>query len=884
MTRRGRLKVYLGFAPGVGKTYAMLSEAHDLAADGTDVLVGVVEDHGRARTAARVEGLKVLPRRKVVYRGNEFGELDVDAVLKAAPQVVLVDELAHTVVQEDPQPEESSDSTPALVALDPEYPGARGAKAVETPSPEEAPTKRWHDVYTLLDAGIDVISTLNIQHLESLNDVVAAVTGTRQRETVPDQVLRDADEVELVDLSPDALRIRLARGDIYRAEQAQQALQKYFRTSNLNSLRELALLWLADKVEEGLERYRDEEKIKDNWPTRERVVVAVAGTPESDVLLRRGARIAGRVAGREMIAVHVASDDGLARGVDSDHNGLQRLQDLTEDLGGQWRVVVGDDVAGTLLEFARNVNASQLVIGLGRRRSRLLGGGLNSRIIDAAGSIDVHIVSDNARKTPRREEAKAAKPRAPKLSTARVAAGWGIAVLGPLLLTFLVAKLHPGQEYLGPILLGYLTLSVFAALAGGLWPAIFAVVLGSLLANWFFTEPVHTLTVTSPESLLGIGLFLVIALAVAWIVEVAERRSAEARARTTHAVIMGELASGVINEGDNLRELLRRLRDTFGLTRVDLQRYSPERKKWTAVETSADGGLSEPWPARGCQKSHVGAGDGLRLIVGGRSLTSVETAMIEAHGARITGIINRQQIDAMRRATAALAAGNRVGTALLAAVSHDLRTPLAGIKAAVSGLTLDDVELPEDARRSLLETIESGADRLETVIGNLLDMSRLNSNAVQVSRRPVVVADVVDAVRDELPEASGYVDSDLDEDLPPVIGDYGLIQRILANLVINGRTHAPASRLLITAQADGPRVVISVIDHGPGIPADRKGDLFVPFQRLGDSSGGGLGLGLAVAHGFAEAMGGNLAAEDTPGGGTTMRLELPAKVRKEVSA
>ncbi|RAV32606.1 ATP-binding protein [Corynebacterium heidelbergense] len=933
MAQRGKLKVYLGFAPGVGKTCAMLSEAHDLQARGHDVLIGLVEDHGRERTRKLVEGLPVLPRLEYAHRGGTYTELDVEAALEAHPEIILVDELAHTVVG---------------------Y-----GEVSDTRSGE---SKRWHDVYTLLDAGIDVISTMNIQHLESLNDVVAAVTGTRQRETVPDQVLRDADEIELVDLSPDALRIRLARGEVYRQEQAEAALAKYFRVGNLTALRELALLWLADKVDEGLERYRADQEIQETWPTRERVVVSVQANTSAERLIRRGARITGRVAGREMFVVHVAGDDdGLRSDVP---RVLKRLQSMTESLGGEWRVLVGDDVPETLLQFARNINASQLVIGFSGRIRSMFGGGTSKRIIDGSGPIDVHIVSTNApirenpgsaepspipsakkgtgglallglspseskpiaarpaarppalgttgsqsaRSTVRRRSKVSLKKRLStprplkwrsrfsgelRLSPSRRLIGWLIGVLGPILLTAAVVPFEPALRYLGAILLGYLTIAVFAGLAAGIWPAMVCVLLGTLLANWFLTQPVHTLTVTEPENIVQLILFAIIAASVSWIVHVAERRQSLATQRLGQAVVLSDLARGVINEGDNLNQLLQRLRQTFALKRVDLQRYVPERKKWVTIETTSEDGISAPWDG-GKDPVRVRASQGLRIVVGGRQLSPADLAMIEAHGARITAIIDRQQMEAMRRATAALEAGNRVGTALLAAVSHDLRTPLAGIKAAVSSLSMDDVELDEESRKILIETIESSADRLETVVGNLLDMSRLRSNAVSVQRRVLPVTEVLEAVQNELPEAAGHMDVDVDPETLAVLGDAGLVQRIIANIVVNGRKYAPQSRLTVLArpggvlgesEASGAAVEIRMIDHGPGIPEGMMQDVFTPFQRLGDQTAttNGLGLGLAVARGFAEAMGGTLAAEQTPGGGATLVLELPRATEADVA-
>lgn len=865
MTQRGKLKVYLGFAPGVGKTCAMLNEGHDLYSRGHEVVVGLVEHHGRERTKKLIEGLPVLDCREVSYHGNTYRELDVDAIIAARPEVALVDELAHTVVTEEP-----------------------GNEFVQQ-------RKRWHDVYQLLDEGIDVISTMNIQHLESLNDVVAAVTGVRQMETVPDRVLRDADEIELIDLSPDALRIRLSRGEIYQKEQAELALRKYFRPGNLSALRELALLWLADKVEEVLDAYREDEEIDDHWTTRERVVVAVRDDENAESMIRRGARMTGRVAGREMIVVHITGeDDGLDRGY---LRRLRKLQDLTESLGGQWRTIVGDDVPGILLEFSRTVNASQLVIGSERGLRRYVGLSTSQRIIDQSGPIDVHIISSSSEKRAKRRSEFQSRFSRPRRVT-----GWVLALVGPVLLTLLLHQLDTGPEFLGVLLLTYLMPVVFAAMAAGLIPALAAVVVGSLLANWYFTDPTYTLTITEPASLIQIVLFGVIAAAVATVVERSERRREMADRSLHQAVVMSELAHGVVHDGDNMSNLVHSLADTFSMERVDVERYSSERKKWLPIVTTAEHGLSEPWPSE-LPMTKVTSGDDLRFVLSGRELTAAETAMIAAHGSRIRALMDMEEIAAMRRATAALEAGNRVGSAVLTAVSHDLRTPLASIKAAVSSMNMEDIELDDDSREILMETIESSADRLEVVIGNLLDASRIDSNSKRVDSVPVSVSDVVDAVCAELPEAAGHIDRDIDHDACMVEGDPGLIQRIVSNIVINGRQYAPESSLTIRTRpsergvrgpADMPGmgslgaitasacIDILIIDHGKGIPEDKLEEIFQPFQRLGDYSAQsqGLGLGLAAASRFADAMGGAIRAEQTPGGGATFVLTLPRAMGK----
>lgn len=353
---RGRLRIYLGAAPGVGKTYAMLEEGQRLRASGADVVAGFVEPHGRRPTAVMAEGLETVERRRVTHRGVEFTEMDLDAVLARRPQVALVDELAHTNVA-----------------------GTRNAK-------------RWQDVEELLDAGIDVVTTLNVQHLESLNDVVRQITGVRQRETLPDEVARRADQIELVDLPPEVLRRRLAHGAIYPPDRIEAALTHYFRVGNLIALRELALLWLADRVEEGLQRYRAEHGIAAPWETRERIMVGLTGGPEGVTLIRRAARIAARAPGSELLALHVVPADGLTH---ADPTALAAQRALVESLGGTYHQTSGESVVEALLQFARAENVTQIVLGASRRGrlSLLLDAGVGHRTIRGSGPVDVHVVT-----------------------------------------------------------------------------------------------------------------------------------------------------------------------------------------------------------------------------------------------------------------------------------------------------------------------------------------------------------------------------------------------------------------------------------------------------------------------------------------------------------
>src|SRR5882762_9881674 len=397
---RGTLRIYLGAAPGVGKTFAMLNEGRRRATRGTDVVVGYVECHGRRNTLEQVGGLPVLPRVERTYRGGIFTEMDVDAVLARRPDVALVDELAHTNV------------------------------------PGSGNEKRWQDVERLLDAGINVISTLNIQHLESVNDVVERITGIKQRETIPDAVVRQADQIELVDQTPEALRRRMAHGNIYKSDRIDAALANYFRPGNLAALRELALLWLADRVDAGLERYREQHGITEPWETRERVLVAVTGAPGTEALIRRAARMAQRTHG-ELLGAHVRSDDGLAGGGRSD--AVERYRQLLTDLGGEFHEVVASDVAAALAELARVENCTQLVLGASRRSrwAELLRGSVINRVLRRSGPIDVHVISQDEDGAGARELRIGGRffRRGSALTPRRRLAGLALAIVGLPLLT-----------------------------------------------------------------------------------------------------------------------------------------------------------------------------------------------------------------------------------------------------------------------------------------------------------------------------------------------------------------------------------------------------------------------------------------------------------------
>ncbi|MEU6081644.1 DUF4118 domain-containing protein [Streptomyces sp. NPDC047108] len=826
---RGKLRIYLGAAPGVGKTYAMLAEAHRRVERGTDCVVAFVEHHGRPRTEVMLHGLEHVPRRVLEYRGSTFTEMDVDAVLARRPAVALVDELAHTNV-----------------------PGSRNAK-------------RWQDVEELLQAGTDVVSTVNIQHLESLGDVVETITGVRQRETVPDEVVRRADQIELVDMSPQALRRRMAHGNIYAPDKVDAALSNYFRPGNLTALRELALLWTADRVDAYLQQYRSEHDVSTIWQARERIVVGLTGGPEGRTLIRRAARMATKGAGGEVLAVYVSRSDGLTSASPKE---LAVQRTLVEDLGGTYHHVVGDDIPEALLDFARGVNATQIVLGSSRRKTwqYVFGPGVGATVARESGpDLDVHIVTHG-------EVAKGRGlpvARGARLGRSRLLAGWGVGVVGPVLLTLLLTSLEPGPGLANDVLL-FLSLTVGAALLGGLLPALASAAAGSLLLNYYFTPPTHTWTIADPENIVAIAIFFAVALAVASVVDLAARRTHQAARLRAESEILSFLAGSVIRGETSVEALLERVRETFGMESVALLERRSEVDPWTCAASVGTRPLLRPDEA----DVDVPVGDTMALALSGRVLPAVDRRVLAAFAAQAAVVLDRRRLVGEAARARELAEGNRIRTALLAAVSHDLRTPLAAIKAAVTSLRSDDVAWSEADEAELLAAIEEGADRLDHLVGNLLDMSRLQTGTVTPLIREADVDEVVPMALGGVPE--GSVVLDVPEDLPMVYVDPGLLERSVANIVENAVKYSPDGEpVLVSASALGERVEVRVADRGPGVPDPAKDRIFEPFQRYGDvPRGSGVGLGLAVARGFAEAMGGTLAAEDTPGGGMTMVLSL----------
>lgn len=831
MPKRGQLRVLLGAAPGVGKTFTMLEEGRRLLGNGKDVVVGIVETHGRAATAAMTAGIPAVPRTRIEYRGVTLEEMDLQAVLDRRPEIALVDELAHT--------------------------NAPGSKN----------DKRWQDVEELLVAGIDVISTLNIQHIESLNDVVEQITGVPQRETVPDSFLRGAEQIEVVDLAPQALRDRLSGGFVYPAERIDAALSNYFRLGNLTALRELALIWLADEVDQALKGYRKDHGIDSTWEARERVVVALTGGPEGETLLRRGARIAARSAGGELIAVHITSQDGLRTGNPAT---LAEQRALVEKLNGTYHQVIGEDIPTALVEFARSVNATQLVLGASRRgrvTAAFTGPGIGATVVRESGDIDVHMVNHAAA-----GKRFTLPPLTGALTRKRRILGFVVALLGGPALTGLLS-LFRSEDSITTDVLSYQLLIVIVALVGGIWPALFAAVLSGITLDFLFIEPLYTIDIHQPHHLLSLVLCVLIASLVSFVVDRAARNTRAARRSAAESELIQTIAGSVLRGDNAIQALIDRTREAFQLPGVRLMR---------GEDVLARSG--EPLPDN--HHASIRITDDTTLELHGPDLAASEQRLLAVVTAQLAATLEHEHLTQTAKQIEPIAASDRVRGALLSALSHDLRRPLAAASAAVGGLKAAGPDLASAQKRELLDTAEESLGALATLVTDLLDVSRLQAGALTIAEIPTDPAETIAPALDELHLGPTDVTLALNHGDAVAHADPVLLQRVLVNLLTNAHRYSPAGTpIQVSTSTFADRLEIRIIDRGPGIPPEKLDDIFLPFQRLGDTDNTtGLGLGLALSRGFIEAMHGTLTPEDTPGGGLTMVISLPTiRTSKEPS-
>ena len=820
--QRGVLRVYLGSAPGVGKTYRMLDEGWRRRERGTDVVVAYVETHGRALTDAQLRDLEVIPRATREYRGAMLEEMDLDAVLARQPAVALVDELAHTNV---------------------------------VGSTHE---KRWQDVDVLLDAGIDVITTVNIQHLESVNDVVEKITGIHQQETIPDAIVRRAEQIEIVDVTPEALRRRMAHGNIYAADKIDASLSNYFRVGNLSALRELALLWLADRVEDSLQRYLDDHAIDQTWETRERLIVGITGTPTDAVLLRRAARIASRT-GAELFAVHVVKADEI-RHVPTD---TSEARELVEEFEGKFQEVVDDDTAAALVSFARSERGTQIVLGASRPRPIWRpANGVVEKVLRHARDLDVHIIAVGGERAPHVHQRRQTK----RVTWSRQILATIFMLLLMPTLTIVMSQIRSSLS-LSTVFLVYLVAILALTTWAGAYIGVLSAVFASGLENYYFVKPLHTLEVARPDDVVAIIGYLLFAVAASVVVNRFAQSTHEAERARAEAQILAGAAASVAASHEDLLPLLESLRVVFAASSVAL--VVERNGQWVSDLVSGQGiDVFETG-------SYFEIDDEHRLYVIGATLNDQDNQLVSAFARRVAAGLRSQIIARDATQLQEIAEAESLRLALFRTASQELLGPLEKVQANIALLTGSHERRSLDERNAVLSGVDAQVRQLKRLVVNLIDAGRLESGEVSVHPEPVQIDAVMTSALAHVDTRGRTVDHDIASDLPPMITDPVLVQRVIANIVSNACRFGPVDQpVIIKAGVVGDFVELLVVDRGPGMPTALREAVLAPFDRLsGDQLNAGLNL--TVASGFTQLLGGRLLFEDTPGGGLTVAVELP---------
>jgi two-component system sensor histidine kinase KdpD len=868
-TQRGRMKIFLGAAPGVGKTFEMLTAAHARKRERIDVVIGIVETHGRAETEALVAGLDAIPRRSVDYKGRTMAEMDIDAILTRRPHLVLIDELAHTNV-----------------------PGSRHPK-------------RYLDVEELLASGIDVYTTLNIQHVESLNDVVARITRIRVRETVPDSVIDRADEIELIDLTPADLIQRLQEGKVYVPAQAERAVRHYFQAGNLTALRELALRRTAQRVDDQMVDYMRSHAIQGPWAAGERVLVCIQGGAKASSIVRHAKRMADQIRA-PWSAICVETPRNRRAGAREQDSASAALR-LAQQLGAEPVVLPGQDVADTIIDYARTNNVTHIIVGKSDRPrwSQMLLGSVTQRMINRAGGINIHVIEAPSEKmaTPKRREPMPPQDLRPYgISVLLVAAALGFAF-----------ALHEILG-IGNVALIFLTAILGSAVLNGLGPSLFACLLAVLAYNFFFLPPLYTFTIADPENVVALFVFAVVAVIASNLAARVRGQAVTARqrAKTTDDLYQFSRKLAVAVTLDDLLwatahqiALMLKVRVVLLLPEGDSIEvragFPPEdvledadlaAAKWSWEKNRVAGRDSDTLPGAKWLFLPLRTGRGPVGVVGiirdepGPLLAPDQQRLLDALADQAALAIERIGLARDLAQARLQAETDRLRSALLTSISHDLRTPLASILGSASSLMSEAAHLDEPTRRALLGTILEESERLNRFIGNLLDMTRLESGALRPNSGLAVLSDVVGAALHRASKilAAHEVDVALEPGLPMLKLDMVLFEQVLFNLLDNAAKYAPSgTRITLAARREGETVVLRVLDEGEGIPGGDVERIFDKFYRAraADHRRAGTGLGLAICRGFVEAMGGHITAgnrRDRSGAVIAITLPIPPQV------
>jgi two-component system sensor histidine kinase KdpD len=862
---RGKLVVFFGAAPGVGKTYAMLEAARTERDLRRDVVIGVVETHGRFDTGALVIGLELLPRRKVSHRGVTVDEFDLDAALARKPGLILIDELAHT-----------------------NAPGSRHAK-------------RWQDVEELLDAGIDVYATLNVQHIASLNDVVAQITGVVVRETVPDSVLEEATEVRLIDLPPDGLLERLQEGKVYIPEQARRAADSFFRKGNLIALRELALRSTAERVDAQMRLYKTEHGIQRVWPTAERVIVSVSPSPSSARLIRAGRRMAASLQAT-CIAVFVETPASL-RMSDADRERLSENLRLAEQLGAEPVRLKGEHAAEEMIRYALARNATKIVLGKPThpRWRDFISPSFLDEVVRSSGDIDVYVISGEAATpaAPRDERARYRARFEPRAYVASAATAIGATAVAWLLF---------GRRQLADVVMIYLLGIILVSLRFGYGPSIAAAVLSVLLLDFVFVPPYLSFAVSDFQHVVMFAVMFVVAVVISNLtrrvrVQADEARYRERRTASLYGVSRElaatratlSLASVAAQHVHDVFEAkvtvwLETAEGRLDNVATDDHAFTVDEKErgvvdWVFANDKPAGRGTDTLPSASALYVPLRGAQGRVGVLGvqpndpRRFQDAEQRTLLDVFASQVASALERSRLaDQAQQATLQVEA-ERLRSSLLSSVSHDLRTPLSVITGAASALLQTEPALTSAARRDLAETIHEEARRLDRLVRNLLDMTRLASGAVKVAKEWQPIEGVIGAALGRLEDQlqGRKIDVRLPSGLPPVPIDGLLVEQVLINLLENAAKYTPAGTPIdVGASTDGDNVVVEIADRGPGIPRALVDRVFEKFYRLPtEGAGGGAGLGLAICRGIVEAHGGRVWAENRESGGAVFRFALP---------
>lgn len=862
---RGKLKIFMGMAAGVGKTYAMLDNARRQAADGVDIVVGYVETHHRAETDAILGNLEVIPRRKVEYHGTILEEMDTDAILARNPDLVLVDELAHT-----------------------NAPGSRHVK-------------RYQDITDLLASGLNVWTTVNVQHFESRVDAVRQITGITIHEPVPDSLLDEADEIELIDLSPLDLRKRLAEGKVYTAENAEVAASNFFRVGNLTALREMALRLTAEHVDHKLQDYMQLKQIAGPWKSGERLMVAVGPSPFSERLIRWTRRMAYNLEA-PWLAVYIETSDNLS--VES-KNLLARNIALARSLGGEIVTVRDEATADALLRIAHQRNVTQIVIGKPRHsrlQTFLRGGALVDRVIRSSGDIDVYVV--NGDETVSNEKVW---QRFPASSLHSQRNHYLLALLVVSLVNVLGIVANAAIPWLGYQAIGLIELFAVLLIASyvGRGPALMAAVISALTLNYLFISPLFTFSISRPEDIILFVLYFAIAIFTGNLTARIRRQENLARSNADRTMALYTLAhetATAMNMDDVLRTAVTQiggvfdadvviilpedkqlLRQPHPASTLDLNDKEYSVVQWVYARGKSAGRFTETLSQALAQYHPLQTPTRTVGVIGIRTHTNKrlsfdQEVMLETFMSQIALVIEREMLDEAAEQSAMLRESERLYAALLNSISHELRTPIATIKGASSSLLEAAGGVSETARVQLTNDIQSAADRLNRLVENLLDMSRLESGRLQIKQEWCDIGDLMGVAVRQVDECARHhhLKIEIEPNLPLIQIDFVLIEQVVVNLLDNACNYTPeGSTVMLAAQVHGKSVEISVSDNGPGISPELIERIFEKFYRVPGTATGGTGLGLSISRGLVEAHGGRLTAAKLPTGGTKFIVRLP---------